>query len=484
MKHSRIIIILIIILIIIYLLVFTGCQKKQIEETNIVKNTEDIIESNNQQKVVFDVNDNKVKSNSSNDSVYKNSNVDIPKQEIEGNIDKQSEKDKIVSNKTNQVELIKANKVTNIDNKDNVKQVNKHSNNEDIENENINYIFKNIVDEHDNIDIQHDVNKTGNNFSHVLMVSHNIIGEYNNGRYYNLTKSTINIDDLEKQKFRIYKDGNVYEEQTVSYSSNIGEVLTVDITSDTDELDFSNPLFAISNADNIKEIPLETIIENNNSKFGIIVKKLLGMRGYTNTPAIIKEVIPIDIDNDGSSEYIINASNFNFGLEEMIEQLKYKKYASNLSPFSQIDTLNNVCGYNIILLLKENTVFIINERYSQLYDFQFQQFTEEEKNELVNKNSNLGALHNNNNIFLVYNKHQDIVALQTTYLPFYSDEMTNYLDEIIPYSYIMAVLDIDNDNTKEIIFHKDEDIFRNTKCLVLKYSNDNLVNVLEGEVIK
>ncbi|MCT4686715.1 hypothetical protein [Vallitalea sp.] len=335
-------------------------------------------------------------------------------------------------------------------------------------------------------DLLADFNKQNDTQTHFLILNNALLGLYKNGKYTNLTESEINNKLFENTKFTIFQNNNMYTNASITYDRAISnDIIYINMIANNTNFDLSQPYFAISNYNIERQVSVNKDNYNYNiEEYTTIIKQLLIKNSFINVPAIIKKLIPIDINNDATDEYIVQATNFYDSFDEMMKKYNYNPYINSISPFSAVPDLKNVCAYDITILVKENNVFILDERYQQLYDFQFKNLSEKEINNLINSNNDLGSLQPQNNVFVLYDNDHQIIAVESTYLPYYENGMVSYLNTIFPSSNIIATLDIDNDGTNELIFKKHEDILMNSTSQILKYTNEKLSTVLQNEIIE
>lgn len=331
--------------------------------------------------------------------------------------------------------------------------------------------------------IDSDYTNSGLNITNSIIVNGNLIGQYKNGKYkcYN----ELDINNLLEQKYTVYQNNNIFTDIRVKIDSNQDIPFFMPVNT-IPKFNKWEPYIALSNNYNYTNKRF-TIEENLVSSQEVeIIRDILDKKGFNNTPVIINKIISSDIDNDSNNEKIIYATNF-YTTENELDITTHNNFCSNAlnntSNFSQLKSLDNICAYTITVFINDKKVYILDERYKKLFDYQFKDLTDKEKDNLIKADNNIDILHSNNNLIYLFDINNQIALFKTIYLAYYDEGFSCYLDIMFLNSFVIDLLDIDHDNSLEVIFYKEtKPESPSPQVNIYKYKDDKLFSVIEQSI--
>jgi hypothetical protein len=316
-----------------------------------------------------------------------------------------------------------------------------------------------------------------------IVVNGVLIGQYKSNQYYNFDDiDKLELKDIEGE-YTIYQKDKIYLDIPIELKLR-NNLYYVDSMSISNE-DFNSwdDYIALSNEES-------ALIRNSLDNYSVtdihenIIRLILDEHELNNTPVIIDQVIKIDIDGDSELEEIIYATNF-CQYEGILNEEVYRNYSpydlKYRAYYEDLRTLEKSGIYNIIVLIDGDQEFIIHKQFNKLLDYQLKELTNEQINEIIKEN-NLTALQENENLIFLYDKDGKIALFETTYLPYIDEAYTSYLDAFYTQSKVINFLDLNYNDTLEIIFYNQLNYEENPQVLIYSFENENLNIVLKQEI--
>jgi len=293
-----------------------------------------------------------------------------------------------------------------------------------------------------------------NNKCNTIFVDGYLVGEFKNSQY--ITFNQLSQEGDWRRYTRNYDIYSVQEDTKNIFGCKVGKKGYIKL----DKIDKSSiKHFVALTCDWEARKRKAKIINEYDNRHLEAVEEILKKSKLLNAPPVIKSIRQIDLDGDGTDEEIIEASNsLTLNNDEQIICDKRIEICDSIKSFECIGY------YRIFILMKDQYVEPLLEYYSPIKEVDFTFRTEEELE--VDGGENCRP---SNTVIYLYSKDNKIKL----YRPYETDWPVGSSYSV---SDIVDILDINNDNSLEIITKQSE--YLNGEISILEFSDNNIKKIL------